>query len=125
MGNIRIETVFITAALLILPIGMAFGMWMGAREDFQLADAHAHLNLLGFVVPTLYGLIHRAFPAMAASRLAWLQLIVHFVGFLIMIPGLVIVIQTGHPAFVIAGAMIVFLAALLFAVIFVTADKSR
>lgn len=125
MGNARIDVAFITAGLIILLVGMAFGMWMGAHEDFQLADAHAHLNLLGFVVPTLYGLIHRAFPAMAKSRLAWLQLIVHFVGFLIMIPGLVIVIQTGHPAFVIAGAIVVFLATALFAFIFETADKSR
>ena len=125
LRDVRIEVVFITAGLIILLLGMAFGMWMGAREDFQLADAHAHLNLLGFVVPTVYGLIHRGFPAMAASRLAWPQLFAHFVGLLIMIPGLVVVIQTGNPAFVIAGAIVVLLATLLFAVIFVTADKSQ
>jgi hypothetical protein len=125
MGKARIETVFIGGGLIFLLLGMAFGMWMGVREDFQLADAHAHLNLVGFVIPTLYGLIHRAFPGMSVSRLAWPQLVVHFVGALIMIPGIVIVIRTGHPAFAIAGAMTVILATVLFAFIFATADKSR
>lgn len=125
MGKAKIEIVFITVGLITLLLGMVFGMWMGAREDFQLADAHAHLNLVGFVVPVFYGLIHRAFPAMAASRLAWPQLGAHFLGVLIMIPGIVIVIQTGQSAFVIAGAVVVLLATLLFAFIFLTADKSR
>jgi hypothetical protein len=125
MGNARIETVFITGGLIFLLLGMAFGMWMGAHEDFQLADAHAHMNLVGFVIPTLYGLIHRAFPGMAASRLSWPQLAAHFLGVLIMVPGIVIVIQTGYPTFAIAGAMVVILATLLFAFVFVTADKSR
>jgi hypothetical protein len=30
--------------------GMGFGIFMGIRQDFALAPAHAHLNLLGFVV---------------------------------------------------------------------------
>ena len=29
--------------------GMAFGIFMGIKQDFMLAPAHAHLNLLGFV----------------------------------------------------------------------------
>ena len=58
----RIDVTFISFGLVFLICGMVFGMWMGATQDFQFADAHAHLNLLGFVVPTIYGLIHRAYP---------------------------------------------------------------
>jgi hypothetical protein len=30
-------------------VGMALGIVMGIRQEFLLAPAHAHLNLLGFV----------------------------------------------------------------------------
>ena len=120
----RIDVVFIGIGLVVLVAGMAFGMWMGMNENFQLADAHAHLNLLGFVVPTLYGLLHHTYPSLARSRLAWPQCIAHFVGVLVFIPGLVVVIQTGNPAGAIAGATIVMLATLTFGYIFLSAPKS-
>ena len=49
-------------------LGMAFGIVMGIRQDFALAPAHAHLNLLGFVTMFLSALYYRAFPKAAASR---------------------------------------------------------
>jgi hypothetical protein len=120
----RIDVVFIGTGLVVLVAGMAFGMWMGMNENFQLADAHAHLNLLGFVVPTLYGLLHHTYPSLARSRLAWPQCIAHFVGVLVFIPGLVVAIQTGNPAGAIVGATIVMLAALTFGYIFLSAPRS-
>lgn len=121
----RIDVVFISIGIVILFLGMAFGMWMGAREAFQYADAHAHLNLLGFVVPTLYGLIHRVYPDLARSRLAWPQCIAHFLGVLIFVPGILIVDQTRNPAVVITGGILVMLATLTFVFIFLTANKTR
>jgi hypothetical protein len=121
----RIDLVFISLGFLALIIGMAFGMWMGAREDFQYMDAHAHLNLLGFVIPTLYGLLHRVYPNLAKSRLAWPQCVAHFIGVLIFVPGVMIVIRTGNPAVVVAGATVVMLATLTFVFVFFTANKSN
>ena len=43
-------------------LGMAFGIFMGIEQDFTLVPAHAHLNLLGFVVMFLSALYYRAFP---------------------------------------------------------------
>jgi hypothetical protein len=120
----RIDVVFIGTGLVVLVAGMAFGGWMGATDNFQYADVHAHLNLLGFVIPTLFGLLHRAYPDLARSRLAWPQCIAHFVGVLVFIPGLVIVGQTGNPLVVIAGASIVILATLTYGYIFLSAQKS-
>src|SRR5689334_9825928 len=97
----RIDTAFIGIGLIFLFLGMSFGGWMGASEDFQFADAHAHWNLLGFVVPTLYGLIHRSYPELRRSRLAWPQFIGHFIGVLIFVPGLFVVTITGSPILVI------------------------
>ncbi|HEX4158717.1 MAG TPA: hypothetical protein VHY79_09585 [Rhizomicrobium sp.] len=121
----RIDVAFISIGLVILFFGMAFGMWMGARQAFQYADAHAHLNLLGFVVPSIYGLLHRAYPDLARSRLAWPQCAAHFLGVLIFVPGIVIVTRTGNPACAIAGGVLVMLATLAFVFIFLTAGKSR
>lgn len=120
----RIDVTFIGGGLVFLIGGMAFGMWMGAHEDFQLADAHAHLNLLGFVISTLYGLIHRAYPDLARSRLAWPQCIAHFIGVLIFVPGIAIVTLTGNQFTVIIGSTVIMLATLTFALVFFTAAKS-
>jgi hypothetical protein len=124
-GQMRIDVVFIGVGLVLLLCGMTFGMWMGANETFQYADAHAHLNLLGFVLPTLYGLLHRSYPGLARSRLAWPQLIAHFfLGVLIFVPGIVIATVGTTIAGAVAGSVIVFLATLTFAYMFFTTGKS-
>jgi drug/metabolite transporter (DMT)-like permease len=90
-------------------LGMAFGIFMGINQDFALAPAHAHLNLLGFVVMFLSALYYRAFPQAAASRLAVYQAV-----------GIASVLLGGHDRFepvVVVGALIVFLGMVLFAVI--------
>ena len=120
----RIDVVFIGLGFVLVLCGMAFGMWMGANESFQYADAHAHLNLLGFVLPTLYGLLHRAYPGLARSRLAWPQCIAHFLGVLIFVPGIVMATLGTTIAGAIIGSIVVFLATLTFAYMFFTASKA-
>jgi hypothetical protein len=121
----RIDVTFISFGLVFLICGMVFGMWMGATQDFQFADAHAHLNLLGFVVPTIYGLIHRAYPSLALSRLAWPQCIAHFGGVLIFVPGILIDTLTGNKLAVIASTVVLILATLTYGFVFLTANKSN
>jgi len=62
------------AAVMYAIIGMLMGITMAARHDFSLMPAHAHLNLLGWVSATLYGLFLHNHPH-AGSRRA---LITHF-----------------------------------------------
>jgi hypothetical protein len=50
--------------------GMVFGVYMGLSQDWLLAPAHAHLNLLGWVAMFLSALYYRAVPEAAASKLA-------------------------------------------------------
>jgi hypothetical protein len=121
----RIDVVFIGIGLICLIAGISFGIWIGASSHYQFADAHAHLNLLGFVVPTLYGLIYRAYPNLARSRLAWPQCGAHFVGVLIFVPGLVVVTLTGSPIVLIPGAILIFLATLTYGFLFFTGTKSN
>jgi hypothetical protein len=57
-------------AAIYLVVGMSMGMYMGMQQDFTLAPVHAHVNLMGFVVLTLAGLIFLAVPALGRTRLA-------------------------------------------------------
>ena len=61
---------FITAACAALA-GMALGIRMGMAQDFALAPVHAHLNLLGWVTMSLFGLYYRGASQMR-GRLAWI-----------------------------------------------------
>jgi hypothetical protein len=108
--------------------GMGFGIFMGVTQDFMLAPAHAHLNLLGFVTMFLSALYYRAFPEAAAMRLAFYQSIVSMVGAVLFPIGIACVLLGGHDRFepvVVAGALTVFLGMALFAVIvYRTADPA-
>jgi drug/metabolite transporter (DMT)-like permease len=101
-------------------VGMALGIVMGIRQDFVLAPAHAHLNLLGFVTLFLSALYYRAYPRAAASRLAQYQAVVSVLGAILFPVGIACVLLGGHDRFepvVVAGALTVFAGMLLFALI--------
>ncbi len=95
--------------VVILLVGMIAGIAMGIRQDFALAAAHAHFNLVGGVL----------FPAAAESALARLQGWLHIVGGILFPAGVAIVILKG-PSFIAApvvGSLIVLAAVALFAFI--------
>ena len=71
---------FMLVGTLFLIAGIPIGMYMGASGDMALAPLHAHINLLGFVLMMVFGLIYRSFPAMAASSLARIHFWLHSVG---------------------------------------------
>jgi len=80
---------FMVATLAALT-GMSMGIAMGISQDFILAPAHAHLNLLGWVTMMLYGLYYRG--AATIGRLAWLQVLVATLGFPMMASGLALLL---------------------------------
>jgi len=100
--------------------GMALGITMGIRQDFALAPAHAHLNLLGFVALFLSALYYRVVPEAAASVLAGVQAVASMIGALLFPAGIASVLLGDHARFmpfVVTGAIIVFIGMLLFVVI--------
>ena len=118
----RVHVVFIGLGLTFLVFGMGFGIWMGITKSFQYADVHAHWNLVGFVTSTLYGLIHRAYPKLATSRLTWLQCVVHVVGVLIFAPGIYLAITMHQEIGAIIGSVLIVSAAFMFLWIYLTHD---
>jgi len=114
-----VSTMFRLSALLGL-VGMGLGILMGIKQDFALAPAHAHLNLLGFVALFLAALYYRAVPEAAASLLAKIQGVLAMLGAVLFPAGIACVTLGDHQRFlpvVVAGSLIVFAAMALFAVI--------
>lgn len=71
---------FLLVAVIYMLVGMGIGSYMGASNDHALIPLHAHLNLLGFVLPSIFALVYRAYPAMAQSRLAPVHFWLHQIG---------------------------------------------
>ena len=65
----RVALWFFAVAPIYVLVGMGFGIFMGATEDFTLAPAHAHLNLIGWVTMALYGTFYALAPR-APQKLA-------------------------------------------------------
>ena len=115
----RYDLIFITTALLCLLAGECLGVYMGMRQDFLLSPAHAHLNLLGWTTLAAFGLMHRAYPALGASRLALTQCVLATVANVAMPAGLAIMLLTHEATLLKFAALGVILATLLFIIMFV------
>jgi hypothetical protein len=114
-----IGTLMMCVSVVILLIGMLAGIAMGIEQDFMLAPAHAHLNLVGGVLLFLLGLYYRLVPAAGSSILARVQGWLHIVGAILFPAGVALVLLKG-PSLIaapIVGSLIVTVAMALFAVI--------
>ena len=114
-----IGSLMMCVSVVVLLVGMLGGIVMGIEQDFALAPAHTHLNLIGGVMLFLFGLYYRLVPAAGTSRLAKVQGWLHIVGAILFPAGVAIVILKG-ASFIsapIIGSLIVTAAMALFAVI--------
>ena len=84
---------FMVIGSLYLVVGIGIGMYMGGSGQFRLAPVHAHINLVGFVLMTVFGLIFRAIPAMATQTLAKVHFWAFQAGALIMVCSLYLLIS--------------------------------
>ena len=116
---------FIAAAVAALA-GMTLGLIMGISQDFTLAPAHAHLNLLGWVTMAIYGLYHRG-AGRTGGLVGWLQVGSGALGAGLMAGGLGLYLGSGDERFVplvITGSLLAVLGMVLFAGL-VLADLRR
>lgn len=114
-----IGSLMMCTGAVILLVGMLAGIAMGIQQNFVLAPAHAHLNLIGGVLLFLFGLYYRLIPAAGASTLAKVQGWLHMIGAILFPVGVAVVLLKG-PSFEaapIAGSLIVVAAMALFVVI--------
>ncbi|QGZ95885.1 hypothetical protein [Terricaulis silvestris] len=117
----RYDLIFITTALLCLLVGETLGIHMGISQDFTLVPAHVHLNLLGWVTLAAFGLMHRAYPALGASRMALVQCVLAIIANIAMPAGLALMLLSANhdPTLVKYASLAVILATVLFIIMFV------
>ena len=75
-----IGSLMMCLSAVVLLVGMLAGIAMGIQQNFMLAPAHAHLNLIGGVLLFLFGLYYRLVPAAGTSTLAKVQGWLHMIG---------------------------------------------
>lgn len=120
------DACFLVAVPAVLA-GMVAGIVMGATQNFILAPAHAHLNLLGWVSMALFGLYYRG-AEVPIPRLARLQVAVSAAGFWVMPVGLALYLGLDDHRFeplVYAGALLSLAGMVLFAAVVVMATLRR
>jgi hypothetical protein len=110
-----VSSLLLRISTVLLLCGLVFGIIIGMREDFTLAPAHAHLNLIGFVLMFLVGLYYRVVPAAGTGLLASIQAFLLVVGAIVLPIGVALVLTGGTGIVVIAGSLIVLAAMALFA----------
>jgi hypothetical protein len=67
-------------AVLFVITGMTLGVVMAASHDHALAQAHAHINLIGWVSLSLIGLFYERRPQLDKSAGARWQVIIYSIG---------------------------------------------
>ena len=114
-----IDSRMMRAGVIFLLLGMIWGIEMGIRQEFSMAPAHAHFNLVGGLLLFVVGLYYRVVPAARDSALAKWQSWLHIAGAVLFPVGVAIVIKKGEAFIIlpIIGSLIVVAAIVLFAVI--------
>ncbi len=114
-----IDSRMMRAGVIFLLLGMIWGIEMGIRQEFSLAPAHAHFNLVGGVLLFMFGLYYRMVPLARDSALAKWQSGLHIAGAILFPVGVAVVIKKGESFIVlpIVGSLIVVVAVALFALI--------
>ena len=121
-----IGSLMMCVSVVVLLVGMLGGIVMGIEQDFALAPAHTHFNLIGGVMLFLFGLYYRLVPAAGTSGLAKVQGWLHIVGAILFPAGVAVVILKGASfiAAPIIGSLIVTAAMALFMVIVFRSERA-
>ena len=110
----RVDVYFLLLATVLLVCGAALGIVMGAREDFQLAPVHAHLNLAGWASLALFGLVYRAYPMLAARKIAAWHFAISASASILLPIGIGLALLRAQPTLAIAASMLWLLGVLIF-----------
>ena len=106
---------FVGIGTLFVLAGMVWGIQMAITQDHLLAPAHAHNNLIGFVIMTVYGFYYRLVPAAADKRLAVIHFWVALASALVFPVGIAMAILGKGDILVQVGSILVIVSMLIFA----------
>jgi hypothetical protein len=107
------KTFFATAALFAL-CGMVWGIQMSATHDHSLSPAHGHLNLIGFVMMSVFGAYYALTPDAGSSRIAGIHFVLHLATVVVLTPGIVLAITGRTEVLAQIGSVLAVLTMTLF-----------
>jgi hypothetical protein len=96
---------FLVIGSLYILVGMVIGAYMGGSGDHSLAPVHAHINLLGFTLSTIFAVVYRVFPTLDGSGLARLHFWLYSVAVAIMLL-MLFLMMSGNVAEATAGPVL-------------------
>ena len=79
---------FILMGLGFALLGLVLGMYMAESGNHGQFVTHAHIMLVGFVMPIIYGIIYKLWLAAPGARMAAAQYWLHLAGSIVMFIGL-------------------------------------
>lgn len=101
-----LSNTFLRLAVVCALIGMIWGNFMGMTHQYTTATAHTHLNLLGWVSMSLYGLYYRVIPHATAGRLPRIHLWLSVASLVVMVPAIALVRLEYPPTVSLAGPLL-------------------
>ena len=89
---------FLLTGAAYLVVGISFGAYMGGSGDHSLAPVHAHINLLGFTLMSIFGIAYRVVPGLDEGMLPRLHFWLHQIGAFLLLLGLFLMMSGTVPA---------------------------
>lgn len=86
--DMNISRGFMVMGAIYLLVGILLGAYMGGSGDHSLAPVHAHINLLGFTLMTIFGFGYRLIPGLGEGTLPKVHFWLHQIGALGLLLGL-------------------------------------
>ena len=108
---------FLLVAVASVLVGMVWGIQMAISGDHGMAGAHAHLNLLGFVLMAVFAGYYAVTPTAASSGLAKLHFSAGVATIIVFIPGIALAIAEVTEALVAVGSLIALASMILFLIV--------
>ncbi len=105
---------FFAIGTLFVLLGMLWGIQMSATGDHAMAPAHAHLNLVGFVLMGVFGAFYALAPSAAAGRLGMAHLALHSAAVVVLVPGIVMALTGSGETAAKIGSVLAVLSVALF-----------
>lgn len=110
----NVPKMFFVAAALFALCGMVWGIQMSATHDHSLSPAHGHLNLIGFVMMSVFGTYYALTPDAGRSRIAGLHFVLNTATVLVLTPGIALAISDRTEVLAQIGSVLAVLSMALF-----------
>ena len=105
---------FMALAVVYVLVGMSYGIYMSDKGDFTTAPAHGHLNLLGFVLSSIFAFYYHLVPS-AQDRAGWVHFGLHQIAVILLFPGIIMATTGAGEGLANVASMLAIIAMLAFA----------